>query len=351
MKKLVLIGSDSIHLYNYYMLVHDFFDEVIVITNSENNTYACKTVNVSFSLKNIGLFNRTIKTIREVVDTFKPSVIHIHQANTVAFTALMALHKFVIPKILTAWGSDILLADSKSTFYKRMLHYNLNHVQYCTSDSSHMAAVMSSYFSDKNRKVVIANFGIDIDEHSTTPPKKNIIYSNRLHNKLYRIDKIIIAFDKFLKSHPSLSWKLIIAGTGDETDNLKQLATKLGIDKDVEFAGWVDKELNYDYYKKAKLFVSIPESDATSASLLEAMAFGCLPIVSKLPANMEWITQGINGVIVENIDSDFISEALSINYQTCVETNRKLIQERASKESQRSIFLNLYKNILEKQVN
>src|SRR5436190_4621945 len=33
------------------------------------------------------------------------------------------------------------------------------------------------------------------------------------------------------------------------------------------------------------LFVSVPSSDGTSSSLLEALAAGCLPVLSDIPAN------------------------------------------------------------------
>ena len=70
--------------------------------------------------------------------------------------------------------------------------------------------------------VLIANFGIGF-----TPPKhvvkEKIIYSNRLHKPLYRIDAIIEAYKK-MKQHPLLQdWKLVIAAVGEETDNLKKL--------------------------------------------------------------------------------------------------------------------------------
>lgn len=40
---------------------------------------------------------------------------------------------------------------------------------------------------------------------------------------------------------------------------------------------------------KNDVFISIPSSDSTSVSLLEAMCCGLFPIVSDLPANREWI--------------------------------------------------------------
>ena len=74
-------------------------------------------------------------------------------------------------------------------------------------------------------------------------------------------------------------------------------------DKEIKFIGFITQnELEY-WYKLAKIFVSIPLSDATSISLLEAMSFGCYPILSNIPANLELVINNINGKINENHQS------------------------------------------------
>jgi glycosyltransferase involved in cell wall biosynthesis len=54
-------------------------------------------------------------------------------------------------------------------------------------------------------------------------------------------------------------------------------------------------------YHRAAVFASVPESDGTSVSLLEAMAAGCVPVLSDLPANREWVTDGRNGFLVDDL--------------------------------------------------
>lgn len=99
---------------------------------------------------------------------------------------------------------------------------------------------------------------------------------------------------------------MIIAATGEETDALKLLVEQLGINEQVQFAGWVNKVQNAEFYSNAKIFVSIPESDATAISLLEAMAYGCVPVLSDLPANREWIEDGKNGIIINLLKKTFL---------------------------------------------
>ena len=145
-------------------------------------------------------------------------------------------------------------------------------------------------------------------------------------------------------------WDLVLGdfpmGLTAQTEELKNKAKSLGLANDVDFVGWIQKEENEQWYSKAKIWVSIPESDATSISLLEAMACGCIPVVSDLPANREWIQSGVNGIVVEDLQSDFISKALKLNHKVAIEINKQRIEKDGTKEANRTKFLQLYQTIV-----
>ena len=224
-----------------------------------------------------------------------------------------------------------------------MVQYNLKNADAFTSDSKFMAEEMRRLSPEKKLDILIANFGIGIEP--VNAEKENIIYSNRLHKKLYRIDKVIHAFSKFPEQQ---NWRLVIAATGEETESLKSLAKLLNVK--AEFVGWVDKKVNAQWYSKAKIFVSVPESDATAISLLEAMACGCLPVVSGLPANREWINDKENGYVVENINSDFFSEAVKTDVAKASVLNKKIIEEHGTKEANKKKFFSLYDKLLSPRI-
>ena len=52
------------------------------------------------------------------------------------------------------------------------------------------------------------------------------------------------------------------------------------------------------FLSEADIYVSTSLHDGTSVSLLEAMAAGVFPIVTDIPANREWITDGENGFLI-----------------------------------------------------
>jgi glycosyltransferase involved in cell wall biosynthesis len=345
MRKLLLIGSNSIHTFNFFSLIKDYFEEIVLITN-EPHLFKDEKLKTSYyiypSLKNPVNYFKAIKSYQKVLQKEKPDLIHIQQISTYSFLLIRALRKskLSIPIVVTAWGSDVLLTPKKGWFYKKMIQYVLNRGDKFTADAQFLADEMQK-LTHRKLPIVLANFGINVE--NIPVQKENIVYSNRLHKPLYRIDKIIIAFSTFLQQNSE--WKLVIAATGTETENLKQLCKTLQIESNVEFLGWVDAKSNSEMYAKSKIWVSIPESDATSISLLEAMSLGCVPIVSDLPANKEWVANNRNGIIIKNLDCDFISEALLLNQDTVAEINRELIAQKGTKEVNRKIFYEIYDEI------
>lgn len=344
MKKLLLIGTNSIHVYNYLALVRDAFDEVLLITDAKREGENVPAETVNFSLRSISARLFTARKIRKAAQRFKPDVIHIHQANSVAWYALNGVHGLGIPTVLTAWGSDVLLLPQRGGFLRRMVLQNIARATHCTADAQQLADAVTALVPGK--KVTVANFGISIEPVEL--PKENIIYSNRLHKPLYRIDAVLRGFKRFTAAHTGRPWKLVIAATGEETENLKKLAETLGIASLVQFAGWADKKTNADFYARARIFVSLPESDATAISLLEAMACGCIPVLSDLPANREWVTPGKNGIIVTDTESDFFSAALQLDEHAVRLQNAAIIEARGTKAANRRIFLEVYKSVLTK---
>ena len=122
---------------------------------------------------------------------------------------------------------------------------------------------------------------------------------------------------------------------------------KLEIAERVEFVGWLNKKEDYAYYNRAKIFISTPRSDATAISLLEAMSAGCLPVVSNLPANEEWISDGENGIIVKDLNTDYLRLAADLDIKKVTKINRDLIQRHGTKAVNRTKFIELYQEILE----
>lgn len=336
-KKLLLIGStvNPVHIKNYYQLVNNYFDDVLIV--GTHPVDFCKSLTLNFSIKNPIRLIYNIYKLRKIIKEYNPSVVHAHQANSIGFISALA-NKNRYPHVLTTWGDDVLIFPQKNFVYRVLAKTSLKYADVITADAKSMETAIHLFY--KKVDVVIANFGIDLYPEDAIS-KENRIYSNRLHNDLYNIDKIILGCNHFLKTHPD--WKLIIAGEGNNTSDLKLLVKKLDLDARVEFVGFLNQEENRMNYYKSKIYISIPNTDGTSISLLEAMAYGCIPLVSELASNKEWITDNVNGLIVKDFN---VEEALqcvfSLHSENVIAKNKQIIEERATKQANRNKFYAIY---------
>lgn len=338
-KKLLLIGSTSgsVHVKNYYHLVKDYFDEVLIVGDQKVGFE--ESIALNFSLKNPIQLQQSIKKLKGIIHSFNPSVIHVHQANTYAYIAGKA-NKKLKPIVLTTWGSDVLLLPKQGFLYKYIVKSGLKKADVITADAKFMAEAVQNLGIKKD--VTIANFGVDLSNKSI-PEKENIIYSNRLHNPLYNINDILDGFAEFVKENPY--WKLVIGANGTLTEELKVTAKKILPHDSFEFIGFVNREENIKQYLRAKIWVSIPSSDGTAISLLEAMAYGCIPVVSNLPANKEWVNNKQNGLIVKDLPTA-LNDALKLDLEKVQNLNKKIVENKATKEVNRAKFYAIYDRLL-----
>lgn len=343
--KILLIGStiNPVHIKSFYNLIKPICEDIYII-GSHPVDFAPHTC-VSFSTKNIFSVIKSIRKIQQVFKEFNPDIIHVHQANSIGFITSIANFRKKYKQVLTTWGDDVLVLPKKNLFYKTLSYVSLAKSDIITADAKCMADAIYDFYG-KKKEVTIANFGIDFSVNFEKRTKEKVIYSNRLHDSLYNIDLIITGCATFLSQNPD--WKLIIGAKGNLTDKLKELARNNINSDQVEFIGFVDSDTNKNWYLKSTIYISIPSTDGTSISLLEAMGYGCIPIVSDLPANKEWIIDNKNGVIVQNRNNlnIYIKNALKLDLEDVMNQNENIILKRATKDSNRKIFEEIYAKLL-----
>jgi glycosyltransferase involved in cell wall biosynthesis len=90
-----------------------------------------------------------------------------------------------------------------------------------------------------------------------------------------------------------------------------------------------------ELFRRAQVVVSPSTHDGTPNTVLEAMACGCLPVVGDIESLREWITPGVNGVLVEAGDPQALAEAIVQGLsqadfrQRAAAHNRRLVEARA----------------------
>jgi glycosyltransferase involved in cell wall biosynthesis len=107
----------------------------------------------------------------------------------------------------------------------------------------------------------------------------------------------------------------------------------------VQFPGWLSQPQLDRELEAAHVYVSTSKSDSTSVSLLEAMAAGSFPVVSDLPANREWVTDGDTALLFPPGDAAALADRLQRAASDpalrarAATANRTTVRERATWES------------------
>jgi L-malate glycosyltransferase len=148
--------------------------------------------------------------------------------------------------------------------------------------------------------------GIDADFHVVSGG----IDSQRFHatDGLCSIDLIVTGrlvpikrMDVFLQAVRKIADRLpevqaVIVGDGKLRTRLEQMASELGVEGNVTFAGHQDDV--QDWLRRAKVFVLTSDSEGLSLSMMEAMMSGLPAVVSDVGDLADLVEDGVNGYLV-----------------------------------------------------
>jgi glycosyltransferase involved in cell wall biosynthesis len=178
------------------------------------------------------------------------------------------------------------------------------------------------------------------------PARPLVVLSTRRLEPVYAVETLLSAF-QLLSEEERAGFDLRIAGNGSRERALHHLAGPLP----VTFLGWLatadlDREL-----ERTHVYVSTSLSDSTSVSLLEAMAAGCLPVVSDIPANREWVRDSETGLLFACGDAPGLAACLrraagDAELRRCAALeNRRTIAERANWDANMSLVERLFTDL------
>jgi glycosyltransferase involved in cell wall biosynthesis len=123
---------------------------------------------------------------------------------------------------------------------------------------------------------------------------------------------LLRAFAQLAPAYPRGAVRLVLVGTGDAEQPLRQQAADQGVADLVTFSGFVPREQMPEVYRQADLFVLPSQSEGMSIALLEAMAAGLAVVVTDTGGTDELVGHGDNGLVVDWADPDQLRNALRL---------------------------------------
>ena len=306
-------------------------------------TWELKTSNNGF-YRIIRLFElaKAILTIKSIVKKFNPDMVIAERTTSYGYlAAISGLKPMAIAQqgITDLWPLNSPLYILK----KRLQNYAFKKADLIHAWGNSMAEHMKESNVDMD-KVMILPKGINLDffqfNDASDGTMINAVVTRSLEPE-YKHDLILKAFS--IVKQKSIPFKLTIIGDGTELKKLKWLAKELKIDNEVNFVGRINNNDIPKFLQQANFYISTPTTEGVSASLFEAMASGCLPIVSDLPGNRSWIQQKENGILV-TIENEFnLAEEIQWVFKNTDFTKKAIVENRKFVEENANYKINMKK--------
>ncbi len=257
--------------------------------------------------------------LRRFLHQWRPDILHAHRVNSAGWLAAASgFH----PLAITPWGSDLYQLSHQTHLARWLAHYVLARADLVTADALDLLKVAANYGANPACLHLI-QWGVDLSHFHPGPADASlrtelglgagpVILSPRAINPIYNLDIIIHALPEVIAALPGAV--LILRDYNTDLDykrRLEELITMLGLAKAVR---WIERVEPYErvagIYRLADVVVSVPTSDSTPVSILEALACGIPVITTDLPALREWLTPGVSGLMVSQRDPKELASAL-----------------------------------------
>lgn len=289
-------------------------------------------------------------SIRKIVKKEKPDMVIAERTTSYGFLAALSGSKTIAVAQqgrTDLWPEESVLYPLKKIIQK----YAFKKAHLIHAWGPVMTISMKEIGVDMN-KVLVLPKGIDLSLFTPSINNSNKIEAivTRSLQPEYRHDSILKAFA--ILNLKGIDFSLTIVGDGTRLSFLKNLATELQIENKVIFTGRIPNTDLPKLLQQSNIYISMPITEGVSASLFEAMACNCYPIVSDIPGNQSWIRHRENGQLITIDDIEMLAEELiwsfentEIRNQTVLE-NRKFVEKNANYNINMKVISEKYHELL-----
>ncbi len=305
---------------------------------------------------------RIRSVVLDIAREFNPDVVHSFYLTSYGF-GVCGLAGTETPVLSSAMGSDVfgapelsrLMTPVRAWMAKKaitgadLIHSVAEHV----TDRLVEWGAPPSRIRTFPRGVSLAKFPAVTGNAEVSEPVK--LLCNRRLEPLYDHRTLIDSLRFFLDQDPGV--QLRIVGDGYLRSDLEKQAKTIGVDKAITFEPEVPHDQVPGILSESQVFVTSSLTDGTSSCLLEAMASGCIPLATDIPANRPWIQNGVNGYLFRPGDSIALADAIRRaiwdrdRWPEIRRVNRERVERDGSLDAGHQKVLDMYEELLEGQIS
>lgn len=249
--------------------------------------------------------------------------------------------------------TDVYPEGGFSGFYKSILQ----RLAYKKADLIHAWGNVMTYAMLESGaspyKIMVMPKGIDLSRYQC-PDKEELAPAfivTRSFYDLYRHIDIVEAV-KILRDR-SIPIKGYMVGEGPEKAEVESLIHQYQLEEAVILKGHVPNDQLPELMDLCRYYVAVPTTEGVSSSLFEAMASGCYPVVTDLPANQAFIKNGKNGHLVAPCQPIELANAIESALQSgtqvgeALEENRRYIEQHVDYRNNMKIITDRYRSLMQ----
>nr|WP_315208950.1 glycosyltransferase [uncultured Flavobacterium sp.] len=285
-------------------------------------------------------FELAIFKIRKIIKAQRPDMVIAERTTSYGFLAALSGVK---PVAIAQQGKTDLWPKKSITLPLKKLIQNY---AFKKADLIHAwGPVMTISMIEANvdmNKVLVLPKGIDLskfgNQNNANPEKICAIVTRSLLPE-YRHDIILKSFA--ILNQKGIDFVVTIIGDGTQLSKLKDLAKDLGIENKVNFTGRIPNTELPKLLQQSNIYISMPITEGVSASLFEAMATNCYPIVTDIAGNKSWIKHRENGQLVTVDDYKMLAEELIWAFENNKHRNEAVLKNRIFLEKNADYNINM----------
>lgn len=251
--------------------------------------------------------------LRNLVASFRPDVVNVHFPDAQIPFVLALQRRFKFRLVASLHGYEVERWFNKngktngsgngSFDGKQLLTAFLKGADAVTACSENLLSKANQIEPSINPKSHVVPNGVDLKGHTNTAlhqhPRPYVLSYGRLtYSKGF--DLLLSAFADATRGHTEVD--LVIAGEGEESERLKELARSSGIADRVHFFGRADSKQIIELLNGC-LFLIVPSrSESFGISALEGMAAGKAVLATKVGGLPELLDPSVNNLVDPSVD-------------------------------------------------
>lgn len=306
------------------------------------------------NFKKILFFVRAFQRVKKEIKDNRPDVVHIHMSYKGSFTRKYLIHKLCkknnIPDIIHLHGSEF------KKWYDAVDEKKKNEIRTLLRETSEFVVLGEKWkktikeIEPATNTVVVSNTVPIPEETGKWNEPLKILFLGVLIKRKGVSD--LLKATRLLKDDlGSKKFQVVIAGSGQEEDNLKNECKELEIEDVVNFVGWTDGEKKTQLLKECQMLVLPSYNEGLPMAILEAMSYG-MPIVATNVGDIpSAVIDGVNGYLVEPASSIELSRYLfdlisnKVLYKKMSKISREICIESYSEQNFFKKLINIYNSI------